>query len=345
MTLLDEIYEQPAVLQGLLDTQTEAVARAARAIRARGVSYVYLAARGSSEHAGIYGQYVLGAFNGLPLALAAPSLFTVYGRPPRLAGALVVGISQSGQSPDIVAVIEEARRQGALTLAITNDPAAPLAGAAALSLTISAGEERAVAATKTYSGELMLLAMLSAALAGDKARIEQLRLAPAAARAALAIEPEVATAAEHFHEMGRCVILGRGYHFATAMEWALKLKELTYVVADRYSTAEFQHGPVAMVEPGFPVLAVAPDDPGHGPVHELLVNLAREKGADVLALSDDETTLAAASRGLRLPAGVPGWLMPIVSILPAQLFCYHLALARGLDPGAPRGLKKVTLTR
>jgi glucosamine--fructose-6-phosphate aminotransferase (isomerizing) len=345
MTLHDEIYEQPAVLEGLLATQGEAVARAAEAIRARGVSLVYLAARGTSEHAGIYGQYLLGAMAGLPVALAAPSLFTVYGRPPRLEGALVVGVSQSGQSPDIVAVVAEGRRQGALTMAVTNDPGSPLAQAAELTLAISAGPERAVAATKTYSGELMLFAMLAAALGGEPARAEELRGVPAATRAALAIEPEVAAAAERFRAMGHCVILGRGYHFATAMEWALKLKELTYVVADRYSTAEFQHGPVAMVEPGFPVLAIAPTGPGHEAVRDLLADLAGAKGAEVLALSDDAATLAAASVGLRLPAGVPDWLMPIVSIAPAQLFCHHLALARGLDPMAPRGLRKVTLTR
>ncbi len=345
MTLLAEIREQPAVLGRLLETQGEAVARAAAAIRARGVTYIYLAARGTSEHAGIYGQYLLGAFAGLPVALAAPSLFTVYGRPPRLDGALVVGVSQSGQSPDIVAVLEEGRRQGALTLAITNDPASPLARAAELTLEISAGAERAVAATKTYTGELMLFAMLAAALAGDEARAAELRAVPEAARAALEGEGAAQAAAARFRDMSHCVILGRGYHFATAMEWALKLKELTYVVADRYSTAEFQHGPVAMVEPGFPVLAVAPSDPGLGPVRDLLAQLAREKGAEVLALSDDEATLAAASVGLRLPAGVSDWLMPIVSIIPAQLFCHHLALARGLDPTAPRGLSKVTLTR
>ncbi len=345
MTMLEEIREQPGVLRGLLETQSEGVALAAAAMRARGVSYVYLAARGTSEHAGIYGQYVLGAFGGLPVALAAPSLFTVYGRPPRLAGALVVGVSQSGQSPDIVAVIAEGRRQGALTLAITNDPGSPLAQAAELNLSISAGPERAVAATKTYSGELMLFAMLAAALSGDQEMGAELRRAPAAVAAALELDGAVQAAAGRFRAMSRCVILGRGYHFATAMEWALKLKELTYVVADRYSTAEFQHGPVAMVEPGFPVLAVAPRDPGHGAVGELLARLAQEKGAEVLALSDDEATLAAASVGLRLPDGVPAWLMPIVSIVPAQLFCYHLALARGLDPAAPRGLSKVTLTR
>lgn len=344
MTLLNEIHEQPAVLRGLLERQGETVAAAAAAIAARRVSYVYLAARGSSEHAGIYGQYLLGAFNGLPVALAAPSLFTVYGRPPRLDGALVVGVSQSGQSPDIVAVLEEGRRQGALTLALTNDLDSPLGRAAELRLPLGAGPERAVAATKTYSGQLMLFAMLSAALAGDAARAAELRRLPDAVAAALALEPAVAAAAHGLRQMGQCVVLGRGFHFATALEWSLKLKELAYVVAERYSSAEFQHGPIALVAPGFPILAVAPADPGAAAVRELLARLARERGAEVLALSDDPATLAAASVGLPLPPGVPAWLMPIVSIVPAQLFCHHLALARGLDPGAPRGLSKVTLT-
>lgn len=345
MTLLDEIHEQPAVLAALLESQIQAVHTAAAAIRAAGVGSVYLAARGTSEHAGIYGQYALGALAGLPVALAAPSLFTVYGQPPRLAGSLVIGVSQSGQSPDIVAVLAEGRRQGALTLALTNDPGSPLAQAAELLLAIGAGPERAVAATKTYTATLMLFAMLAAALADDEELTAELRRVPPAVAAALQLAEPVAAAAERFKAMAHCVILGRGYHFATAMEWSLKLKELTYVLADRYSTAEFQHGPVAVVESGFPVLAVAPSDPGHGPVRELLARLVDERGAELLVLSDDEATLDIATVGLRLPAGVPPWLMPLVSIVPAQLFCYNLAIARGLDPAAPRGLSKVTLTR
>lgn len=344
MTLRDEILQQPAVLQELLETQMDAIARVAAAIRGRDIDYVYLAARGTSEHAGIYGQYILGAYNRLPVALAAPSLFSMYQRPPQLTRALVIGVSQSGQSPDIVGVIAEANRQGALTLVITNDPDSPLARAAAFTLHIKAGVEHSVAATKTYTAELMVFAMLSAVLAGDAAQIAELGRVSEAARQALEQEQQVAQAAQHFREMSRCVVLGRGYHFATALEWSLKLKELTYIVADRYSTAEFQHGPIAMIEPGFPVLAVAPSDPGAASVTELLAHLTHERGAQVLVLSDDEATLRAATIGLRLPAQVPPWLMPIVSILPAQLFCYHLTLARGLDSAAPRGLSKVTLT-
>lgn len=344
MTLLAEIREQPQTLSKLLDKEASAVARVAAAIQAREIDYVYLAARGTSEHAGIYGQYVFGAFNGLPVALAAPSLFSVYQRPPRLRRALVMGVSQSGQSPDIVAVLEEAGRQGALTLAITNDAGSPLAASAALTLELQAGVEQAVAATKTYSAQLLLFAMLSAALSGDSEQAAALHQVPAAVDAALELNEAAAAAANELRAIRHCVVLGRGYHFASALEWSLKLKELAYVVAERYSTAEFQHGPIALVEPGFPVLVVAPRDEDSPALRELLARL-RERGAPVLVLSNDAATLASASSGLALPSGLPPWLMPIVSAAPAQLFCYYLALARGLNPDEPRGLHKVTLTQ
>lgn len=345
MTLYSEIQSQPTILQHLLSAGAEAVAQVAAAIRTHDIGYVYLAARGTSEHAGIYGQYILGARNGLPVALAAPSLFTIYERPPRLDRALVIGVSQSGQSPDIVSVIQEANRQGALTLAITNAPDSPLAQAATLHLDILAGPERAVAATKTYTAQLLTFAMLSAALADDTHAWAELHNLPAAVAAALAEEPAIERAATHFRAMPSCVVLGRGYHFATALEWSLKLKELTYVVAERYSTAEFQHGPIALVDAGFPVLAVAPSDAGDAATRTLLEKLVHEHGADLLALSDDPTTRALARQQIALPAQIPGWIAPIVSIVPAQLFCYHLARARDLDPDTPRGLHKVTKTR
>lgn len=143
--------------------------------------------------------------------------------------------------------------------------------------------------------------------------------------------------------MRHCVVLGRGFQLATAFEWSLKLKEMAYVVAERYSTTEFQHGPIALIEPGFPVLAIALRDAGSQSTIDLLGRL-RTAGADLLALSNDETILAAHPLNLRLPRGIPGWLVPIVAIVPAQLFCYHLALARGIDPAAPCGLRKVTRT-
>lgn len=344
-TLISEIHEQPAVLQALLDQGWGPVERAAAAIRAAGPHSIYLAARGTSEHAGIYGQYILGAYAGLPVALAAPSLFTIYGRPPRLAGSLVAGISQSGQSPDIIAVVAEGRRQGALTLAITNSPGSPLATAADHHLAVGAGVERSVAATKSYTAELLTLAMLAAALSDAPGLRAELAVVPEAVRAALGEARAAADAAGPLVSAERAVVLGRGYQLATAMEWSLKLKELTYLLADRYSTAEFQHGPIALVEPGFPVLAVAPADSRDPDTPALLRRLVAERRADLILLSDDDELLALTPYGIRLPAGVPGWLMPIVAIAPAQLLCVALARARGLDPDAPRGLSKVTRTR
>ncbi len=261
MTLRDELEQGPEVVERLVAEGAEAVERLADAVRVRDVDFVLIAARGTSDHAAIYAQYVLGARNGLPVALAAPSLVSVYGTGPRLRNALVIGISQSGQSPDIVAVLEDARRQGALTAAFTNDPGSALAAAAEHVVELRAGEELAVAATKTYLAESAAVAMLSSALLGDGAAPPALRALPAALREALLVEDTVAGLAEARAGQDRCAVLGRGYHYATAREWALKLKELAYVLADPYSAADFQHGPIALVTQAYPVLAVATTGP------------------------------------------------------------------------------------
>ncbi|MGA7730067.1 MAG: SIS domain-containing protein [Chloroflexia bacterium] len=346
MTLHDEILEQPTVLARWLETQLDSVHRTADAIRAHHVEYVFLAARGTSDHAGVYAQYLWGSRNRLPVALAAPSLFTMYGETPRLEKALVVGISQSGQSPDIVSVIAEGRRQGAITLAITNDPGSPLSLAAEHTIDIHAGPEKAVAATKTYTATLIALAALSLALddRADKAGLEALRTVPGAVREALGQEEEAERIARLYANMGRCVVLGRGYNYATAQEWALKLKELAYVFADVYSTADFQHGPIAIIERGFPVLAVAPAGAVFSDQLALLRRLRDEYGAELIVVSDSEEARDLGHASISIPSGLPEWLTPIVGIVPAQLFSYHLTKARGYDTEQPRTLRKVTLT-
>ncbi len=258
MTLHSEIFEQPERLAALLDNQKKTVLEIAKAIQSRNVQYAFLAARGTSDNAGRYANYLWGAHNGLPLALATPSLFTYYQTPPRLNNALVVGVSQSGQSPDIVSVLEEGRRQNCLTIAITNIPDSPLAKAADFVLDIQAGPEKAVAATKTYTAELMSVAMISAALSNSMERWNELASVSKWAEQTLALDQQIAQMTQRYRYMSQCVVLGRGFNYATAFEWALKLKELTYLIAEPYSSADFQHGPIAMVEGGFPVLAVAP---------------------------------------------------------------------------------------
>lgn len=344
MTLHSEIFEQPQRLESLLANQKRTVDEIAQAIHSRDVQYAFLAARGTSDNAGRYANYLWGAHNGLPLALATPSLFTYYQSPPRLKGALVVGVSQSGQSPDIVSVLEEGRRQNCLTLAITNIPDSPLAKAAEFVLEIHAGEEKAVAATKTYTAQLMAVAMISAALSNSEERWTQLASVPAWMERTLALDESIAQMTQRYRYMNQCVVLGRGFNYATAFEWALKLKELTYISAEPYSSADFQHGPIAMVEGGFPVLAVAPRGKVHDSMKEMLTRLRKDREAELVVISDDAETLGLAQSPIELPPQIPEWLTPLVSILPAQLFACHLTKARGYDTETPRNITKVTET-
>jgi len=342
--LSNEIHEQPEVLLRLLDRQTETAARIAAAISARDVRYAVIAARGTSDNAARYAQYLFGALNRLPVALATPSLFSIYRTPPQLRDALILGISQSGQSPDIVAVLEEGQRQGALTLAVTNAPDSPLAGQADYVIPLHAGQERAVAATKTYTAQLTALALLSCALGDDPDRLAALRRAPLAVKRALDREELIARAVERYRYMETCVVLGRGYNYATAFEIALKLKELNHLVAEAYSSADFMHGPIAVVGSGFPALVVAPS----GKMFDTMRNFSLElksRGAELLIISDHQELLAEAVTPLPLPEGMPEWLSPIPAVVLGQLFALHLTLTKGNDPDQPQGLQKVTYTR
>ena len=344
MTLHSEIFEQPERMAALLENQKSKALEIAKAIRSRDIQYAFLAARGTSDNAGRYANYLWGAHNRLPLALATPSLFTYYQSPPRLQNALVVGISQSGLSPDIVSVLEEGRKQNCLTLAITNEPDSPLAQAADFVLDIQAGVEKAVAATKTYSNELIAIAMLSTALHDSAERWGELASVPEWAHYVLNLDDKIAQMAQRYRYMRQCVVLGRGFNYATAYEWALKLKELTYVIAEPYSSADFQHGPMAMVEGGFPILAVAPKGKVHESMKEILTRLRNQMEAELVLISDDTDSLALAQSPIQLPPQIPEWLTPLVSIIPAQLFACHLTGVKGYDTEKPRSITKVTET-
>jgi glucosamine--fructose-6-phosphate aminotransferase (isomerizing) len=338
-----EIREQPEALARLFTGGRAKAEEIAGLIRARAPRYVVIAARGSSDNAARYAQYLFGAHNRLPVSLATPSLYTIYGTGPSLAGALVIGVSQSGRSPDIVAVLEAGRRDGSLTVAITNEPGSPLAQAADQVLPLAAGVERAVAATKTYSASLGALAMLSAALEGDPARFEELARVPGLVQAAIDANTALADKVARYRYAEQFVVVGRGFNYSTAFEVALKMKETSYLVAEPYSPADLLHGPVAMIERGFPALVIAPSG-------RVLADLAsfvgtlEERHAEVVAISDDASLLARATVGLALPPSVPEWLSPIVAVVPGQLWAVALARTRGLDPDRPRGLTKVTET-
>lgn len=342
--LEQEIHEQPAVLARLLKLERPKVELIVREIGQREIKYLFIAARGSSDNAARYGKYLFSALNRLPVALAAPSLFTLYQRPPCLDGALVIGISQSGRSTEAVEVLREARRQGACTLAITNDADSPLAQMADHVLLCHAGEEHSVAATKTYTAQLASLALLSATMAGDDRRLEALGALPEAVERALMLEDQIGRAIKRYCHMNRCVVIGRGYNWATAHEIALKLKELTHVVAEPYSSADFRHGPVAVIERGFPVLVVAPQGQVYADLYSLIAEL-HERGADLVVISDRHEAVALSQSPCLLSVAVEEWLSPLITVIPGQLFALHLALTKGFDPDHPRGLNKVTLTR
>jgi glucosamine--fructose-6-phosphate aminotransferase (isomerizing) len=345
-TILErEIREQPEALARTMESATPAIKALVRDLAARDVHYLMIAARGSSDNAGIYAKYLFQAFNGLPVVMTTPSLYTFYHRPPKLRNVAVIAISQSGQSEDIVEVLADARAQGALTAAITAEPGSPLAARADHALMLQAGPEKAVAATKTFTASLAMLASLSAALEGSKERMDALRSLPELASQTIGLAADATAArAERYRYMQRCVVISRGFGYGIAMEIALKLKELTYVTAEPYSSADFMHGPMAMLEPGFPAILIATSGTLLSHMAEFGRTL-RERGAEIVAISDCPQILDLGTTRLPFQAGAPEWMAPILATMPGQLLGLHLAIARGENPDAPRGLRKVTVTR
>lgn len=333
MLLHDEIFEQPDVLRRALDTNRSVASAAREILTGAGVHHVVIAARGTSDNAARYAKYAWGSRLGLPVTLAAPSLFTRYGTPPNLSGAAVVCISQAGQSPDMLAVVAEANRQGRPTIAITNDTQSPVAEKSSVVISLGAAPERSIAATKSYSASLMAIAMI----ADDS---DALASVPNAVADALTREPLLKDAAYRMAPMSKTVVLGRGHNHATAFEWAIKLQEMAYVLAHPYSTADFAHGPYALLEPGFPVLAVISEGVLAADGLALLRRAHDETGADITILTN--TTIPDLPT-IDLPA-VDEWLSPMMFIAAAQLFTLHTAIAKGVDPETPRGLIKVTKT-
>jgi glucosamine--fructose-6-phosphate aminotransferase (isomerizing) len=342
MSLLEqEIRSQPEVIARLLERETDHITRIVAQLPA--FDYVIIAARGSSDHAATYAQYAWATFGGYPVALATPSLHTMYHKAPRMNNALIVGISQSGQSPDIIAVLEEGKRQGRPTLAITNDGDSPLAAMADHVIELHAGPERSVAATKTYLAQLVVMMLFAAAWHGDRQRLTEVQQLPDIIAAALQGNDEIAQRAERYRYMEECVVIGRGYNYSTSYELALKLKELTYVMASSYSSADFRHGPIATIDSGTPTILIMPTGATFQDMHELTSEL-QQRGAELLVISDSAQALAAAKTPLPIKKGVPEWLSPVPAIIPGQLLAMHLTISKGYNPDVPRGLNKITRT-
>ena len=339
-----ELREQPAALARLLDRQSARAREIAPLLRRDDVHYILIASRGSSSNAARYAQYLLGRANRVPVMFSTPSLFTVYGQPPRLDGALVVGISQSGASPDVVAVLAEARKQNRPTLAITNDPKSPLAQTADWVLPLHAGEEHAVVATKTYLNSIAAVALLSTLAVGDGKRLAELRAVPSAVAEQIDASLAAAPGLDRYRNVESGSVIARGVNYGTAFEIALKIRELSGVPFEAFSSADLLHGPIAAAKSGRPAIVIAPSGRTLTSLRAAVDNV-RARGSEVIAISDDRTFLAAADTALPLAREVPEWLTPLLTVIPGQVAAVHLARLRGANIDSPSGLSKITLTR
>jgi glucosamine--fructose-6-phosphate aminotransferase (isomerizing) len=338
-----EIYQQPHILAQFLSTNLAEVTRIVAALRQSDPQFVLIAARGTSDNAAIYAKYLISAFLGKPVGLAIPSLYTLYRQPPRLHRTLVIGISQSGASPDVLAVMEEAKKQGSPTLAIINRLDAPMLQFADLILPLNCGEEKAVAASKTHTAQLLAIAALVAHWLADPNLIQDLSAIPHHVAQVLESHATVQGIAEQIKAHNRILIVGRGFTYCTTHEIALKIKELSYISADPYSAADFKHGPIALLEEGFPLIAIAPQGKTFHSMKELIAEV-NQLGAQTIVISNEASLASTNPQFIPLPTSLPEWLAPIAAVVPGQLLALCLTLARGNDPDHPRRLKKVTET-
>lgn len=340
--MLREIHEEPERVATLIDRESAGLQRALQRFRESPPPLIFVAGRGTSDNAATYGRYLFEHFAGIPVSGAALSLFTLYPAPMHLKNALAIGISQSGESPDVASALQAARRAGAFTLAVTNSARSSLAKGADHTVLLHARKERSVAATKTYVGELAAMAMISRALDGEPPESEIDRL-PDFIQAAIECEAEIEQAARYYRYAPRCLCLARGFNYATAREIALKLMETCYIGSAGMSAADFLHGPIAFVEEDTPVLSFA----AKGPTYEFMLDLTRrleQQGVDVLSFTNSRDVLAHSALGVCCPVRAQEALTPVPFATLGQLFACHLALIRGLNPDAPRRLKKVTRT-
>lgn len=342
--MLDEIREQPATLERTLHAERSAIEDLKQRLARHNPRMILLAARGTSDNAAQFGRYLLEITTGIPVSLAAPSIFTLYKSRVRLHDVLVVAISQSGESTDTNLVLQRAREQGAVTIGITNVAESSLTKIPEHTFLVRAGREQSVAATKTYTGQVLMLYMLAYAL-GGAIDLEELALLPEWTYRALELEAEIARRSERYRFMERAVVVGRGLNYANAFEFALKLMETCYVVAERFSTADLLHGPIAMVEPHFPLFLFAPAGVTWPGMSELMRKLVDLK-AETLIITDrgNPEALDLSTRAICVNAELPEIFTPIPYIIPAQLLAASLAVQKGLDPDRPRTLSKVTRT-
>jgi len=340
--MMQEILEQPQALARTFRAERDHAQEFQRLARSKKFRLVVLVARGTSDNAALFGRYLIELTTGIPVSLAAPSVHTLYHARLNFKDALVVGISQSGEGTDINMVLKAARREGAVTAGITNEPHSSMAGIVDELFLVRAGRQRSVAATKTYTGQLLLFYLLACAL-GTHITLASVSEIPDRVKAALSLAPQIKALAERYRYMRHCAVVARGLNVANAYELALKLMETCYVVAERFSSADFRHGPIALIERDFPVLLIMPEGRTFADLKKLMIRLKGLR-AETLAITSASAKLPATTRSIRIPDAVPEMYSPIPYIVPGQLFAASLAGVKGLDPDRPRSLQIVTKT-
>ncbi|HBE79654.1 MAG TPA: glutamine--fructose-6-phosphate aminotransferase [Firmicutes bacterium] len=338
--MLKEIKEQPQAVKNTLIKNKETIDRVVSCIKKQPINLAYLVARGTSDHGGIYAKYLGEYYLGIPVCLTASSIINLYQRNMKLTSALTIAISQSGEGPDVIGVIKETNRQKSLSVAVTNNETSTLAKEAEHSLFCYAGPEKSVAATKTCTTSMMAMAALIQEWSGENGHLNQI---PEAITKTLSYFDEIGTKVQPFKNAESCVVLARGFNYACALETALKIQETCYVNARGFSTADFQHGPIAMLHQGFPVIVYAFKGPAMSGVPELLSYL-KQIGTHTLLVTNEQTLLKESTEHIYIQEDYPEEITPYISVVFGQIFAYHLALAKGLNPDAPRGLHKVTKT-
>lgn len=345
MTLMmKEIGDQPDVLRKLLSHHFDRIKSLCATIKEKDIKFMYIAARGTSDHAAVYAKYVMETYAGIPVAFAAPSVITVYGGKPNLSDALVIGISQSGKAEDVIEVIRHANSLGAMTISITNYDESPLAMESDYHFSCLAGEEKSVAATKTFTAQMMIMAMIASELSEENGFIKGLFKIPDKLDEIIKTEGVIKKTAFDLKDIQECFVLSRGMNYAIALEGALKIQETCYVRAKAYAMSDFYHGPLALLDSNIPVFIIAPKGKMSKDTLEIM-KIMKEHDIKTVAVTNDPEIAESATVVISIPDNTEEYASPFLSAAAMQVFACKLSLAKGLNPDNPRNIKKVTITR
>jgi len=342
--MLAEIFEQPQIISRVSEENEHLLEEIVIDLKRSNITNVVIAARGTSDHAAIYGKYVIEYCLGIPVSLAAPSILTIYKKSIDYRHSLVIGISQSGQALDVLEVLQQAENQGAFTISITNFTSSPIAKAAKYHLYTNAGIEKSVAATKTFTSQLATLSLLAAKWSKNSDVCSQIKKTPDYIKKVLELERDIEKAVQKYAYIEDCFVLSRGINYAIALESALKIQETSYVKAKGYSISDFQHGPFAMIDERTPVLLYVLKGPSYNDGLKMLDKLEKSR-AEIVLITDDTQLQNRGNISFILPYAGCDVVTPLFSVVFAQIFACKLAILKGFNPDSPRGLSKITITK